>query len=81
MAFEWIVDRYKGTMLGKPANANKAMMAQDVATHAFILRNLGWDREHARQRALSNIQWDYEVGKSPLSDDEVETIVNVVYDR
>lgn len=81
MAFEWIVDRYAGTMLGKPANANKAMMAQDVATHAFILKNLGHDREHAQARCWNNVRWDYEVGTSPLSDGEIETIVNVVYDR
>jgi hypothetical protein len=81
MAFEWIVDRYKGTMLGKPANPNKAMMAQDVATHAFILKNLGWGREHIQQRCLDNVHWDYELRKSPLSDDEVEAVVNVVFDR
>ena len=81
MAFEWIVDRYKGTMLGKPADANKAMMAEDVATHAFILKNLGWSREHIQARCLDNVRWDYETSRSPLSDDEVEAIVNVVFDR
>ncbi len=81
MAFEWIVDRYRGTMLGKPANPNKAMMAQDVATHAFILKNLGWDREHAHDRCWNNVHWDYQIGNSPLSDDEVAAIVDVVFDR
>jgi hypothetical protein len=27
------------------------------------------------------VHWDYELRKSPLSDDEVEAVVNVVFDR
>lgn len=81
MAFEWIVDRYHGTVLGAKADANKAMMAQDVATHAFILKNLGWSREHAAWRAHNNMGWDYQVGTCPLSLDEIEEIVGIVYER
>jgi hypothetical protein len=81
MAFEWLVDRPNGTLLGKPAGPNKMVMAQDVATHAFILKNLGWDREHARQRALNNIEWDFEIGQSPLAVAEVKAVVDAVFDR
>ena len=77
-AFDWLQTR----PVALPESRKRVYRAE-LEDRAALLYRLRYSPDQARARLRANVRWDFEVGKgtSPISDAEIDSIVEIIYKR
>jgi len=57
------------------------MYAREIAERAALLRRLGYDRQETVRRLRGEVKWDFELHGQPEHLEQVEAIVDQVFQR
>lgn len=61
------------------SSAFQKMLFDEIAERARLFQRLAHSKEHAKQRILQNLRWEFESAPSAAIEKKVDEIVNWVY--
>lgn len=77
--FDWMEPRRSPNRPPIEAAGRAAMYRAEIEERAALLGRLGHGREQARARLLGNLEWDFSAAVRPLSDGDVDGILDRVF--
>jgi hypothetical protein len=77
--FDWMEPRRNPNRPPVEAAGRAAMYRAEIEERAALLGRLGHGRNQTRTRLLANLDWDFSAAARPLTDDEVDGILDRVF--
>jgi hypothetical protein len=77
--FDWMQPRRNPNRPPVEAAGRAAMYRAEIEERAALLGRLGHGRDQARVRLLGNLNWDFTPAARPLSDKDVDGILDRVF--
>ena len=77
--FDWMEPRRNPNRPPIEAAGRAAMYRAEIEERAALLGRLGHGRDRARARLLGNLAWDFSAASRPVSDNEVDGILDRVF--
>jgi hypothetical protein len=77
--FDWMEPRRNPNRPPIEAAGRAAMYRAEIEERAALLGRLGHGRDQARVRLIANLNWDFPVAARPLSDKDVDGILDRVF--
>lgn len=77
--FDWMEPRRNPNRPPLEAAGRAAMYRVEIEDRAALLGRLGHGREQARVRLLANLAWDFPPATRPLSEKDVDGILDRVF--
>jgi hypothetical protein len=77
--FDWMEPRRNPNRQPLEAAGRAAMYRTEIEERAALLGRLGHGRDQARLRLIANLNWDFPTATRPLSDKDVDGILDRVF--
>jgi hypothetical protein len=77
--FDWMEPRRNPNRPPIEAAGRAAMYRAEIEERAALLGRLGHGRDRARARLLGNLEWDFSAASRPVTDNEVDGILDRVF--
>jgi hypothetical protein len=77
--FDWMEPRRNKNRPPIEAAGRAAMYRAEIEERAALLGRLGHGREQARARLLANLSWDFAPAARPLTEKDVDGILDRVF--
>ena len=77
--FDWMQPHRPAARARLDAERRTGMYRAEMEERAALLSRLGHDRESVRARLASNLSWDFPPGRRPLTDADLEGILDRVF--
>jgi hypothetical protein len=79
MPFDWMQPHRPAARAKVDAERRASMYRAEIEERAALLGRLGHTRDGVRARLAANLTWDFSPAKSPLSDAELDAILDRVF--
>ena len=81
MPFDWMQPHRPAGRAKVDADRRASMYRAEIEERAALLGRLGHARDSVRARLAANLSWDFAPGRSPLSDADLDGILDRVFDK
>ena len=79
MPFDWMQPHRPAGRAKVDADRRAGMYRAEIEERAALLARLGHARDSVRARLAANLTWDFAPARSPLTDADLETILDRVF--
>ncbi len=81
MPFDWMQPHRPAARAKVDAERRAGMYRAEMEERAALLSRLGHGRDTVRARLTANLNWDFSPAKRPLTDAELDTILDRVFPK